>query len=506
MVLDEEEFIRFAERELAFVKNYIKDAPRSLFIAFRKEFEGLEPSKVREVQKNLYDMYLNNADRNHLALDIAYHGEAEIILKPASYKVEPDKTVIITTRGGSKLIGECSMFGENTKQVINNLSDWMYVIVRYDRSIEEEFGKNSYLIVEADTLHGKVDTDKAKEILNEYNLTPAEIIISGFGVKPDKVIHRLFLPRLLSMFYYLDNPLHVLQFTNVETGKTEFGTRLEFMMSYTFYSEFPSVAELIYDGRTGNVGSVFTSSGIVIDELDKVSKHRFVEAYQPLNTGLENGIWRRGVSISGRRLEVYRRLPFLFFGNCTQGNDSLYDRLFDNQRQTAIQILNNALRQTDDDYTININSLFERIAICDVFPKYVPVSDYVILNEHHAVGVLPDPVMRGIIQIVQESIKDEYVEPDDECKGRMRRHAEAVYNVIYALTLNEYLDVEDVKSVVLGNKDFDYLLPPENGEKIVNKDGSVVVVGSEGKEHEDNIDDELLQNSVGMEDIPDYLY
>jgi len=462
-----EEFIR---KELAFVKNYIRDAPTSLFVAFRSEFDGLREYEVKAKQQELYELYLNSTDKNTLSLTVCMEEVAQVILKPASFRIMPNGDVVITTKGGSKLVGHYKQFGKNKKEILNNLMDWLYVEVEFNDEIAEEYGKDAYLITHVDTLKGSVDIDTAADIVNKYEIKPIEALIAGFGIKPTKETVRLFYPRILSLFSYQDRPVHCIQFTNVETGKTEFGTRLEFVFSWTFYSEFPSVADLIYDGRNGHVGTVFTSQGIIIDEMDKVSKHRFVEAYQPLNTGLENGVWRRGVSIHGRRLEVYRKLPFLLFGNCNQGNDVLFDRLYDNSRQTVKTIIDSALHQSNDDMKINIFSFLERFAICDVFPQYVPIADYVIMNEHHAVGVLPDPILRGLVEVLQDEIETEYVEPTENCKGRMRRHSEAVLNITKVLFDVREIDHELVRQVVVGESDVgnlvDAVYSPSHSEPI----------------------------------------
>lgn len=447
-------FEDFVKKELVFIKNYVKDAPHSLFVAFKREFEGLPEDKVRDKQFELFELYLNSIDKNSLMTELSLESRASLILKPSSYRIYSDGIVVITTRGGAKLVGEIELFGRNKREILNNIADWMYIEVSHSEQVIDEFGKDACKIEFIDPLKGYTNEDDAKRILDEYDLTPLEILIAGLGIKPTNETIRLFAPRLLALFSYQDRPIHVMQFTNVETGKTEFGTRLEFIFSWTFYSEFPSVAELIYDGRTGSAGAVFTSNGIVIDEMDKVSKAKFIEAYQPLNTGLENGLWRRGISCHGRRLEIYRRVPFLVFGNCNQGNDVLDTRLYDNTRQIAKEIIESTISRTrEDDRTVNIYSFLDRFAICDVYSRYVPITEYLIINDHGAIGVLPDSVFRGLVSVLQKKVPSMYLESSEECKGRKRRHAEAVYNVMRVL-LDTDLDVDIVRQVVAGNRDF----------------------------------------------------
>ena len=479
-------FEDFVKKELVFIKNYVKDAPHSLFVAFKREFEGLSEDKVRDKQFELFELYLNSIDKNSLMTELSLEGRASLILKPSSFRIYSDGVVVITTRGGAKLVGEIELFGRNKREILNNIADWMYVEVTHSEQIIEEYGKDACLIELVDPLKGYTNEDDAKRILDEYDLTPLEILIAGLGIKPTNETLRLFAPRILSLFSYQDRPIHIMQFTNVETGKTEFGTRLEFIFSWTFYSEFPSVAELIYDGRTGSAGAVFTSQGIVIDEMDKVSKSKFLESYQPLNTGLENGLWRRGVSSHGRRLEVYRRVPFLVFGNCNQGNDVVDTRLYDNTRQISKEIIESAISRTrDDDRMVNVYSFLDRFAICDVYSKYVPITEYLITNDHGAIGVLPDSIYRGLVAVIQQRIPTEYVESSEECKGRKRRHAEAVYNVMRVL-LDTDLDVDIVRQVVAGNRDFGALFDSVSIEsKTQTKDEDSERSEEQGIEYED---------------------
>ena len=99
----------------------------------------------------------------------------------------------------------------------------------------------------------------------------------------------------------------------------------------------------------------------------------------------------------------------------------------------------------------------------------IPISKYLIRNDKGVVGVLRDSTMRGLISILEKSLPSYYVEDDEKCNGRLRRHAEAVFNVLTVL-MTEQPDVDIVKGVVVGEYDFGFILkgeenPPRQASK-----------------------------------------
>lgn len=450
-----EEYLRFAKNEMIFVRKFEKDIPHPLLVAFAKEFHGLSQTDVKMKQKELLRMYQLSTDADLLNLKLALSGEAEVILKPESYSISQDGKIAIFTKGGTMLTGSVELFGRNLDEIVAALRDWLYVVVtRGNPRINVPNAKIEYV----EPLKGNVDFEDARRILKEYDFTPAELLLLGFGVVPTPRTLPLYLPRFLTLFYYDGRPIHVMQLTNTESGKSHYAVRLEFLCNWTHFSEFPSAAKLIYDGRANVKGAVFTSEGISIDEIDKLKKDKFEDCYQPLNTGLENGIWRRGVQTrSGIGLEGYRLIPFLFFGNIVQGETPLLAAYVNNPRDEVLAMLESMTGQ-------NVYSFVERIAICDIVVDKVPITEYLIRNEDGVVGVLKDSTLRALIRIFQDRIEAKNVEPEKECTGRLRRHSEAVYNVL-SMLLDRDVGKDVAVDLVLGERTFRGLFIDESKER-----------------------------------------
>jgi len=429
-------------KELIFVRSYVRDIPFSLLIGFYETFKDKPIDEQKEIQRQIYEMYRLSTDPALLNLEISLNGFAQIVFKPERYVIDQNGRIVLFTKGGTGLVGEVDQLGKNRKHIENVISEWMYVEVSYGKPfLDFPNAKIEYV----EPLTPKVDSKRAVELLYEYALSPFDLFVIGNGYVPTVEVRRVFVPRVLSLFYYDGKPIHTIQLTQPETGKSHYSIRLEFAFNYTHFTEFPSPARLIFDGRLGSKGAVFTSNGIVIDEIDKLDRGLFKRAYQSLNTGLENGVWRRGVQTQvGTTIEGYRFVPFILFGNTNDKIFDFYGESF-NTRETIELYLSNLTK-------MNVESFVERFAITDIVFDKIPISRYLIRNDRGVVGFLPDSVLRGLVEIVDNRIPYEYVEEDEECTGRLRRHAESVYNVLRALTERDY-DTELVKDVVMGRRD-----------------------------------------------------
>lgn len=447
------------ENELVFVRKYIKDIPHPLVTAFYSEFEGLSEDEIRARQNELYDMYSLSLSSNALAIELAINREAEVIFKPESYVVTPNGLVYFVTRGGAVLVTSLDMLGETRSEIENVIGNWMYAVVERPKRRIQGLRKNTVVanIIELEPLLVNYDYDSARRILSEYDVKPIEAIIAGLGIIPTPKTIRLYTPRIISLFFYDGHPLHTIQMTNTDSGKSYFAMRCEFTFNFMSFSEFPSPAKLIYDARNASKGAVFTSEGIVIDEIDKINKQRFEEAYQPMNTGLENGIWRRGVqTVSGINLEGYRLIPFILFGNILQGETPLFIPN-ENPRDTITKMF-------DTTTGMSTYSFVERFSIVDIVYNKIPISDFVIKKEG-AVGSMRDSVLRAIVKLLSERIKTKYVDGDKIVSGRLRRHAEGVYNVMNALFDYEF-EEKDICKIVAGEMTLDDLLRPEEAREL----------------------------------------
>jgi len=486
---DEPDVEKFAKEELVYIRKYVRDLPHALLIAFSKEFEGKSEHEIKNIQKELLDMYILSTDSSLLNLEISLKGHAELIAKPESYIIDQNGRVVIYTRGETALIGGIEQFGKSRDEIENNLCDWMYLeVTKGNPKIKQPNAR----IEHVEPLQGFSNEEEARRLLKEYSLKPIEILLLGLGIKPTKETIRLFYPRFLPLFYYDGYPLHVIQLTNTDSGKSHYSVRLEFMLGWTHFTEFPSAAKLIFDGRQGTKGAVFTSQGVAIDEIDKLKKEKFEEAYQPLNTGLENGIWRRGVqSRQGVSLEGYRLIPFLLFGNIVKDETPLYDEFMSNSRQHILQMFESLIGYDP-------TSFVERFAICDVVPKKIPISKYLIRNEIGTVGILRDSTMRGLIKVIEEHIPMKYVDESNRCIGRLRRHAEGVYNVTFAL-FDEHPDEDTTKLVVMGDADIGVMLFDEERTTSKQRTESQISLSKIEKTREiEEIEIDMTQYTGGM--------
>lgn len=438
------------ENELIFVRKYVRDIPYPLITAFYREFEGLTEDEIRNRQHELYDMYSLSLSSNSLAIELAVASEAEIIFKPESYTVTPNGEVLFMTRGGAIIRSHISVLGDTRNEIENAISNWMYAVVTKPKSKFKHSNRKHFVVDAAELvpLTYNYDYESARRILTKYDITPIEAILLAFGVIPTPKTIRLYLPRVLSLFYYDGMPIHTIQLTNTDSGKSYFAMRCEFTFNFTAFSEFPSPAKLIYDARTASKGAVFTSEGIVIDEIDKLSKQRFEDSYQPLNTGLENGIWRRGVQTSsGINLEGYRLIPFILFGNILQGDSPLFV-----PNENPREIVTNLIEQITG---MAVYSFTERFSIIDVLYEKIPITDFVVRKEG-AYGSMRDSVLRAMIKLIENSVKTKYVDGQGIVSGRLRRHAEGVFNVMNALFDTEF-DEKDILKLVAGEITLDDL-------------------------------------------------
>jgi len=433
-----------ATEHLIFYRQYIRELPRSLIMAFK--------AADKDAQHELYELYKLSLDKNVLNIHLALNGEATLILKPDGIITTANGGVKLVTRGGSVLKGRLEDFGNTPEEIANNLRDWMLLTIN-----------KRFIIKDVEVLAGHVNTKAAEEILSE--LRPIDALLLGFGILPNDTTRRLFLPRFIPLFSYDGRPVHVLQFTQPDAGKTEYAVRLEAVFNFRHFTEFPSAAKLIADARTGSLGAVFTSKGITIDEFDKVNKQRFEAVYDVFLTGLEQGVWRRGSqTVKMQSLEGNANIPFIFFGNTTNEAVNTFE-FAENTRHEVENIINVRL-------DFNIRPFLHRLAIVDVVNEYIPISRYLNTDENGVVGVYPDSVIRGIVALIQRRIKTKYLDENAFVQGRLRRNAEAVYNITNAL-LNEDFDEDVISQIVAGELSVKALFKTDEGAQTRAKSGGI---------------------------------
>jgi len=136
--------------------------------------------------------------------------------------------------------------------------------------------------------------------------------------------------------------------------------------------------------------------------------------------------------------EMGRHIPIVFFGNLGRMED-LSSVAEKNTRAWFTTVYSRQLKG-------DMRPLADRIAWIDVCFKDIRIMDYVTYK------VLPDSVLRGIVQIIQRDVK-----PCDVSKlrGRLKRHANNLYAVLSQIVK---VSPEQVDGYVSGQLNLDEVL------------------------------------------------
>ena len=312
----------------------------------------------------------------------------------------------------------------STKQLLKN-GDYDSVLLDLDDFVFVECQKRQsvWWIREFRPLRGHFDYESAQKILNETKFGAPELLLIGFGIKPDKESLRMYMPRILALFRGYDNvPIYCFQLTPHETGKTEFGTRLLTLLDYEYLSEPPTLPRIVVHGKTGEMGFVFTRKGVVFDEFDKWYQfpQRVQTILSTINTGMEQGIWTRGVSDAGGIAPQIRRyINMLFFGNLLEDVAVEVDPSLPPRIRVAL-MFNKLLG-------INTEQFFSRIPVIDCTETKYYAYDHVTYN------VLPDSILRALVQLIQRNVKKD---GETKLKGRLGRHSLRLQSVFKAMNID----------------------------------------------------------------------
>lgn len=403
------------------------DVPVEVLIAFPK---ALNDSSTRE---QIRKMWLCGNNREYAQLAFLKSRNNEMIFRPVSLKVDYIKGVLyLRTPSRMRLILPAIRLkdiAEDIEDILSALSDYVYVQATRRRK--------SIFIHKIRPLHGVTNVEKAREILETVDLTPLEILTIGMGYKWSKHVMRLMLPRFFAWLRGFDGrPIHVIQFTQPNSGKTTFGLRSETLFNFEYLNEVPTKARLIMDSRSGELGIVYLRDGIVFDEFDKwhISIVRVSQVYENLLTGMEQGKWVRGTTKAvAEAPDVRRWLPILFMGNL--GEMAEFRQLRLDFVSTFSSMLN-----------VDVSPLCDRVSLIDVCTQEIPVTEYVTNK------VLPDSVIRGIVKVVQGNIKEC---DESSLKGRAKRHSNVILAALRALGFDP--NPEDIDTLVAGNDTLDTL-------------------------------------------------
>ena len=406
---------------MVFPRIYVRNLPKEMIIGFN--------AWTKEDQWVLYEQWKLSTSDLHLKYTLMKKGEAELVFRPNSIRLLPNGSLIVTTTGKSQIVIPFSVYNEFGIEVIEK--GYIYAKVEMIRTKQ----KMIIRAIDIAPISLTPDEETAKAILHEVE--PYQALMYGLGVYPKPESIGIFLPRLVALFHVDGRPIHVMQLTPPSSGKSEFAYRIEQIMNFYTFPEFPTPAKLVGDARKNSLGVVYQVDGLIIDEVDKVKKERFEECYDTLLTGMEQGKWRRGVStIHDTNIEVTKRIPIIFFGNWD------YSKVVDDivgytetTRQKAKSFLGNRLN-------LNLEAFFDRIAIVDMIDEFIPIQRYLIRDEEKRVGILRDAVMKGIIQLTQREVEPiSYIDHETSRRDRSVNDVASVVKVL-APTIYDNLEVD----------------------------------------------------------------
>ena len=413
--------------------------PLEVYIAFPKALTD------NDQKERIRKWWLYGNDKQVVSMDLMFSDELTCIYRPTGLKIDWVNLIVTTLApSGLQIIVPNALLatlGDTTEERIANLNDYLFV----------KFGKREQWLQaeEIVPLRRTASTGVAKEILENSQYSPIELILMGLGYRPEREIKRLYIPRILTWFKGFDGkPMHIAQFTLPESGKTTFGLRNETLFNWRYIPEPPTLARLILDARSGVLGEVFLRNGIVFDEFDKwtIDQHTTRATFDSILTGMEQGKWERGVSAMGTRVpDIPRLIPITFFGNLGDF-EKLYGATQYNTRAFFNAIYTARLGH-------DVRALCDRLSIVDACFKQIRIMDYLTYR------VLPDGIIRGIVQYLQRNVKRCNI---SHLSGRMKRHSDNVYAILSTMMEMTPKFADDFAG---GNLEMDKTMKPKKKEE-----------------------------------------
>ena len=406
------------------------------------------PDGNRKEMEETARLYRLGTKKNEAGIALTLSGEVEMITKVRNvrfyWQAQQAETTFVNGLSAVWKPAQLKQLGKTPEQIADAMRDYLRVRLRVS-------GKRLHVIT-AEALKIEADVETAKKLLEESNMTPVDILITGLGYKVDEKIRNLMITRLLSWFYGYDGrPIYTAEFTPPETGKTFFGIKSEVIVRWEYFSELPSPARFIADARTGALGTVFTAEGAIFDEFDKwpQTKERAFSLLSSLCTGMEQGRWVRGVSLeNGQVPTIERFIGIHLSGNI--GDLAIPGQVKSNGEDVDIAA-NNRLNFVSTYKPLlgaDVAPLADRFAVIDIRFETPKIEEYVTFK------ILPTPIMRGLVTILREQFYDNYGDVS-ALRGRLRRHANNVYAALKTLGLE--VDPVRVDAIVLGQRNYDYV-------------------------------------------------
>ena len=225
------------------------------------------------------------------------------------------------------------------------------------------------------------------EIAMQYSIPYTTVISLAYGYEPDPHLSLLTAIRSLSLYKVQNMPIHMVELSPPNTGKTTFAIRNRFAFNWEYIDEVPSYARLVMDARNGALGIVYRANGVAIDEIDKYNG-QMKDVVMALLTGMSHGIWNRAKG-DKTAPQITRKIPIVFFGNINitalqQGGEIF--NVFSNIK------LNES----------TIEALVDRIGVKVIARTRINASDKI------AGIVIPDSYLRGFVAYIEQLANKEY--------------------------------------------------------------------------------------------------
>ena len=317
-----------------------------------------------------------------------------------------------------------------------------------------------------------------EEFKKENDIKNWEILLASIGIKPDRNILPLYLPRLISLFPIYDNMdynvySHVLQFTTPGTGKTSYYLKLSPIWGIQIFTSLPTRAKLIFDHRNNQFGAIWHNRLIVIDAFDKTLKpDRFEEFFSMVETGLSNARWSTEASSQKYSLNMERRdVGFVFLGNALEIKqegetisimDYFASAQFGDYRSFLRQLLKDKLKLQGS----IANAFIERLSVIDFNEDQINIDKYIINYKMKA------QYLKTYLNYLTNLANSIEVPNIDVGSTRLSYYAKRIAKILVMLEvldtndMNQYLEL--AKKVVLGDPSWKRdLVMEDTGPKIL---------------------------------------
>jgi len=419
---------------LVSIKIFVKDLSVEEVIGFR--------AYDRESQIKLSNMLKNALDKSRFYKAVK-HGEPLIFkLNGVTINVFEDTAILKTPCGYPITL---DYIDDDVLKVFElNREETVYI-----KCIPEivNLGRKKYIRAkDIEFIIGSVDLETANSLLNKYK--PYELLALGFGYKMTNESYGLLIPRLLPIFRPQNIPLHVISFTPPNTGKSTFAGLLERTWSAYYYTETPSIANLIGDARYNSYGIAYYYRTIVFDEFDKLGsleRQKLEELWKALQTGMEQGLWKRGVSSKGE-ISYRNTVSILYFGNVT--DEDLMNYVSQSKSSNAKDRIEHLIREK---YKLSTKQFIDRIVYAEYLTQ-CPTTDQILNSKEGEVIYLDPKVTRGILKILDEKMYNDFKKLIKDSAGRKTNQINAFYTALTHLGLE--LDQETIMKLYNGSITF----------------------------------------------------